>query len=308
MKLDSFRDKVRGEKDITVEYSPISELNFSTNGEALCVGDLPLSPAVTRNIYQTLRISPSYADKVPLELMVPHVKYFAQKQDEKILTLIRRENQLAAVTTRPFDPLYNSRIADAIKEGIGEDVNIGKLHYDLDDTNFWITNGIQTEPRPGDITKAGIKIKNSLIGNYKPEVSLVAERLVCTNGMTRADTITQLKFTEYTKLSSILTVLWEQAQSFMDSIANTTEVRVNTDPGVLAGFLHKHGVGGRMIARILTAVTEQKPETLYDFVNILTFVGTHETKGFWGRHKLQTLGAELTREFETCGECHNILT
>lgn len=307
MKIQEFKDKVGNERNLTARYTTINQMEFGVSEGKLFADDIPVSEKVAEELYRTLSISPSYAKKFPVELMLPHVQYKASGMPNSV-TMLSNQNELMAISRRSFNPFYNSEIGQAIEDSLGDEINIDKLQYSIADTQFWITNGIRTEPRPGDITKAGIQIKNSLIGNYKPEIALVAERLVCSNGMTRADTIMSLQFNQYSGLPTLLTDLWARAQRFVDNIAQTSTVNINPNPGVLAVFFHKHGVGGRTIAKILAAVAEQHPTTLYDLINILTYIGTHDSKGYWGKYKLQTLGAQLTEEFDTCGECHNILS
>ena len=307
MDIKTFRDQTAIERNLRSNATNINLVAFRADEEQLYVNDLRADESALDTVYNMLGISRRYARKLPLRLMMPHIEYQARNVD-KIVHMVSLNDALVGFSgAQRFNPLYHSTILDAAEDVIGPEANAEDILYSLNSSSFIVTNGVCTEPKVGDITKAGILVKNSILGLQNPEFSLVAKRLVCTNGMVRTETITRIGVYDRSMVPDTIERLWSQAQNFVDEFGETYSVPVQNNPAVLASFLAHHRVGGRIIGKILEAVENAKPATLYDLINVITYIGTHETRGRWLQQVLQGLGAQLAHEYRTCDECHNIL-
>ena len=198
-----------------------------------------------------------------------------------------------------------------------------RFHLDVTtkDYRVEVLNPMQIPGRPevGDITEGGIRFLAYPDRVKAPSVARYLHRLVCTNGMTTAETDSRIVITGLT-MPEVLQSMEEAAEKLLstmddnlDRYIRTAELPVPGHPLSFAEQLgHEWNVPQRVLHTVLDRVRQLPEEgtTVYDINQTFTAVA-NEVHSYDTRTRLQTLGGALAtdapRMIERCATCERLL-
>lgn len=152
----------------------------------------PLRATGFSNLAARLGAPADFIRKLPAPLQLATMNYLLAEHDEgSSATLRLRNNQVSAIVSGRYAALDPVELMETIRSalerfGILRDVRVRGLAHGLVD-NLRIVLPTEEAIKPGDISALGIDITGSSFARSAVHVSPVIWRLVCSNGMRRAE-------------------------------------------------------------------------------------------------------------------------
>jgi len=192
----SFNDAVNGLKPflLTTESIDPSEIGFQFNGSArfkLGENDYPTTSWGIKSLCKILKIPDPFAKAIPVDLLKYNIDRLSKVYTvEGGLTVsFDTDGNIVGFTKPSYRPLRNidllPRLADRFKDIENTKVEVSVRNVIASFTNDMVTE--QLEPVVGDVTKCGVEITNSELGDLDAKANLFLLRLVCTNGALLTD-------------------------------------------------------------------------------------------------------------------------
>lgn len=173
----------------------------------------------------------------------------------------------------------------------------------------------------GDLSAGGVRI---IIQPGKPERAPIVEefweRLVCTNGMTRRISGSQINLRGrtvpeiLTEMENVMRSIWEGLESSGQAILHSAQTPV---PGATSDFLRQvareRGINAATVLRLQERAASLPPEpTVYDVTQVITDMANEEGLPVLTRRNLQAIGGDLTVDTERmvhrCTQCERPLS
>lgn len=221
--------------------------------------------------------------------------------------------------------LSNEEIVNAITETVPERISSETLSVAdlrLDETEFELffhTEGLVTEPRPGDVLHGGLMVRHSQVGLSPTVILSYVHRLVCSNGMTQRvflqgrpsrtkrckveNSPKRMVETVRRQLREAWTQLEERLEGFKGLLAHPLEM--DELPEALR---RRWSINRKVAAEIALALQNDelgRTGTEYDLVNALSRVATHseELLPRYRRHLSLVAGMFAQRHVHQCRFC-----
>lgn len=316
-------------KELIQTLAPLSKTHVATapmqdikvSDRRITVADrtvnLNLNNLVTFN--SALPIPVDYVRRTPVSLMVPHTKHWLKEGGDQPLTIITDdEGKITAATTREVVPYRPQELVEAIADTVKVD-DWEVYNVTAEAFRFLAITDRAIEPRVGDITKAGVEFAGSLFGLPPLQASLMTYRLVCSNGAIHTAHSGVFKYTGGNGNGNIgdwvnkaINGALDGAEHVFESLEEST--RTPVDPEMienLDGILRQVRFPKRH--RAMARIRASQPETVYDLIQELTFVATHETPGrtnigvFYRRRSGQAIAGAMLGRLSSCSECHQVI-
>lgn len=313
-------------KELLKTLAPLSSINVSTapmndvkvNDRRIKVGDLSVN-FNTNNLVMfgsALPIPVDYARRTPAKLMVPHVNHWLEQADPeaKLTILANDEGQITAATTREVVPYRPQELVKAITDTTRVD-DWEVFGVTAEAFRFLAITERSVEPRVGDITKAGIEFSGSLFGLPPLQAALMSYRLVCSNGAIHSIHGGVLKFTGGGDdgldgwVSKSIAAALDGAEHVFESLNEASNTPVDPEMlGNIDALLRQTRFPKRH--RAMKKIADEKPETVYDLIQILTYTATHDTPGrtnlgvFYRGRQGQAIAGAMLGQLSSCDSCH----
>lgn len=242
---------------------------------------LQLSPRAETQLLQRLGVPVSFFRRLPENLRWAVANHFVQNGLGEGAALIRtvRGDTVRALLTDAYTPLDDVDILPAVADILGDqEVTIEKLDFSDDATHLRILFPRQTvEARAGDVLTTGIHVTNSEVGYRAVHVDALVYRLVCSNGLVRAESsgrttlrhvgqVDRLKDYMARAIADARDNAHQLLGQFRDSVQHTL-----SDPEeLLRGFARDSDLTREQLQAALAAYALEPDRTLYGVVNSLT--------------------------------------
>lgn len=191
--------------------------------------------------------------------------------------------------------------------------------------------GIESRPMPGTVDGPdGIKVGDVSAGGVRivtqpgkperaPEVMEYWERYVCTNGMTRKVSGSQIKLRGRTvpeilaEMNNVMHQIYEGLDGSAQAILHSAETPV---PGAVSDFLRvvarERNINPATVLRLQERAAELPPNpSVYDVTQIVTALANEDGLPVLTRRNLQAIGGDLTvdtqRMIHRCTQCERPL-
>ena len=209
----------------------------------------------------------------------------------RFLTPAGEENPMAAFIIPERYPLFNPvQMFEAVERSVAGDPN--DFLFDVqaltpDQIVFSIAGPEQTTVARGDLFKAGISTQISISGQKANMMNLFTVRLVCTNGMmsttvlekvdlrkNRSDELDVVEWAE-----QYAGILLDRVDEEYRAIEQTAEITISDPAAMLDGMFDSFHIRGATQQAIMSELLSQVREeqiTVYDVVNAMTAVATHD--------------------------------
>lgn len=264
---------------------------------------LHLSPRAETQLLQRLQIPVQFFRRLPQNLKWALANHFTQNGGYERAALLRtvRGDTVRAFLTEAYSPLDDVDVLPLVADIIGdEEVRIEALDFSEDHTHLRVTFPRQvTEAKPGDVLMTGIHVTNSEVGLRAVHVDALVHRLVCRNGLVRAESqgrttirhvgqADRLKDYLATAIRDAKTNAQELAKQFRSSVAHGI-----TDPeAALRSFARDSEMTKEQLQAALAAFAVEPHNSAFGVVNAVTRAAQAEGS-FEGRYQQERLGAAL---------------
>lgn len=152
---------------------------------------LSLSPRAETQLLQRLGVPVQFFRRMPPNLRWAVANHFNINEPAISGTLIRtvRGNTVRALLSESYAPLDDVDVLPLVADVLADqDARVEKLDFSDDATHLRIVfNRELSQVRPGDIIQTGVHITNSEVGLRAVHVDALVHRLVCSNGLVRAE-------------------------------------------------------------------------------------------------------------------------
>lgn len=221
---------------------------------------------------------------------------------------------------------------EAFQEGIGvdsENLLVQKAEFGERSCKFeFVRRDVATEVRAGDVIHGGYLIRYSPTGSHATQISTYVLRLVCKNGMTRKDCVSQASISRTRRqrrdnpdarlleLGQIHQRSAAVSAGLIDALAGVVglaDQEVNVEQ-LLEQSLRRARLWSRnTMALLLSALRaeEDYQGTAYAAMNALTYAATHNVSELSIRQRqgLSALGGLLAhRENHVCPRCYSVIS
>lgn len=160
----------------------------------------PLRAAAFSNLMARLGAPADFIRKLPAPLQLATLNFLLAEHDEgSAATLRLRNDEVSAIVSGRYAPLDAIELVETIRDGLRRfgilhDVRVRSVASGLVDNMRLVLPNDEAPIKPGDTSAVGIDITSSSFARSAVHVSPVVWRLVCSNGLKRAERGTGLSF------------------------------------------------------------------------------------------------------------------
>lgn len=216
------------------------------------------------------------------------------------LTIIARGGQFLAFGRPELMRIGGGDVLEAVQAGANCDLDVHRL--EITDEAFradLLVESATSEAAAGDVLRAGVTIKHSLIGEHATQVESFVFRLICSNGMTHRDCVAsraartrrlpshrrdarKMQIEQVRRLTADVVAKLDEKLAAIRGLRNEN-VDVNQ---MMSRFLERGGMSTRLWMPVLREAWEAEGSetTAFGVMNALTRVATHR-KELSARHR-----------------------
>lgn len=152
----------------------------------------PLRANAFANLATRVGAPADFIKKLPAPLQLATMNYLLAAHDENAATLRLRGSEVAAIVSGRYAPLDPVELVETIREalvkhGMLREVRVRGVASGLVDNMRLVFPSEQRAIKPGDVSALGIDITSSSFARSAVHVTPVTWRLVCSNGLKRAE-------------------------------------------------------------------------------------------------------------------------
>lgn len=282
----------------------VSENGVFSFGEHL-VSDQALNVAASYS-----QIPVKFFQRCPNDVRVELLNYFFDGGSMGAGPLIISNNREIVSFSGDSDPVDAERAIDIILDSLPADPNISRFYATKDRVDLYLTSDERVAVKPGDLVSKGVLARFSPFGISRPEVSTYMTVLACTNGMLRDSSSTKFAMSRdndpYAWLKNVVPVAYNAFDREIESFKVAAETRLN---GHTSSLL-RHSI--RSLTKtaqnaILAYAVDEKPETLWDLMNIITYYASHRIDNPDLIATMMEAGGGMLDHAEFCSECKRVL-
>jgi len=301
-------------------FHPVLDKHYILSGK----GDkeFVLNNATFVKLCRLVGVSHTYVNKVPHELLFPHLSYWLDTGGVNVKAFIREvadKDGRQPITGFAREEAYYypiSRILEKVDK-----VNPDYVLEDFDDITWrHSTFGVvfpsfefevekQDEVQKGDVLYGGIKVQNSLLGEIPFKISAFLLTLACLNGVVSVDEVYTFNRKqgfegEDAWIGDAIQQAFGALSSEVDKVKRLTQISVTPEeisPYVTFAF-NEMGINQKSREVVLTSVVEKNPHNLYQLMNAVT-AAAHVIENRQEVYSLQRLGGFVASHAESCSKC-----
>lgn len=269
-------------------------------------------------------IPESYVEKIPSELLFPHLTYWLTDSMVGASALVSEEKdkngrQKIAGFLKEKAEYYP--ISNVLKQAdkVGKDYYIeGLSSFGWRSADFGIVYpkyefDISLGVEKNDYIYGGVKVKMSMFGEHALKISAFLLTLVCMNGMisykeffTYNRRLTEQSTDEfvYDGMNAAIGALDKEVEK-VKSLKSVPVDHAHIIPYVESMF-DKMGVHKRIRLNILNEIVAKAPKTMYELMNAIT-AAAHTVENKVDVFNLQLIGGFVSEHSSTCVACHRPL-
>ena len=161
---------------------------------------MPLRSAAFGNLMTRLGAPGDFLRRLPAPLQLATINYLLSEHDDRSAATLRlRNDEVSAIVSGRYAPLDPVELVETVRDGLQRfgilgDVRVRGVASGLVDNLRLILPSAQTAIRPGDASALGIDITSSSFARSAVHITPVIWRLVCSNGLKRAERGSGLSF------------------------------------------------------------------------------------------------------------------
>ena len=264
----------------------------------------------------------TYTGKIPHQLLFPHLQYWLNEGEMgiKLFTRGRKDKDgrtIAAGMAREDAYYYPiSHFMERVDEVNPEYLVEGLENVTWRNSTFGLVfpefefDIEEKEVQKGDFLYGGIKVKNSLLGEFPTKISSFLLTLACLNGMVSVDEVYK-SFNRKQGFDGQDEWIVDSVRQSIGALSSEVEkVRQLVDisvtsegiPPYISHVFDQMGVNQKSREAVLTKILAKNPRNLYQLMNAITETAhTIENRG--EVLALQSLGGFVVSHAESCKKC-----
>ncbi|HWB08656.1 MAG TPA: DUF932 domain-containing protein [Pirellulales bacterium] len=215
------------------------------------------------------------------------------------LTVISRDGQFLAFGRPELMRISGQDVLEAVQAGADCDPDVH--HFEISDESFradLLVESATAEAARGDVLRAGVTVRHSLIGDHATQIESFIFRLVCRNGMTHRDCVgsraartrrlpsdhhdaRKMQIEQVRRLTAdVVAKLHEK----LNAISGLRRDQVDVDR-LMTRFLERGGMSTRQWLPVLRGAWEMEGSepTAFGVMNAMTRIATHGMENMVGR-------------------------
>jgi hypothetical protein len=267
--------------------------------------------------------------------------HFQQRDFGDSPRLVLCDGYLFTIRRDDLVELAHSDVLNAVAESLGnsaDGLNVSQISYADGRLELDLVSPLKAiEVRPGDVVKAGLHIEHARFGDGATQIHAFVHRLLCSNGMTRRQCVSEEGIVRIRKLPAshprardlvldqvrrLTDRTWRDLEPQLRELRAISERRADV-PQLLrqwiqrARFSERTTPAGRsrrvptVMDRLLAGWRNGgSDDTYYGAVNALTWVGSHDLDlSPHQRRLLSLLGGQLAfAQVHLCPRCSSVLS
>ncbi|HEY9723138.1 MAG TPA: DUF932 domain-containing protein [Oscillatoriaceae cyanobacterium] len=264
---------------------------------------LSLSPRAEGQLLQRLGVPAQFFRKLPTNLRWAVGNHFVQNGGFERNALLRtvRGTTVRALLTETYTPLDDVPVLEMLADVIGDDdLRIEALSFEDDFTHLRIVFPRRmTEVRKGDVVMTGLNVTNSETGCRAVHIDALVYRLVCSNGLVRAEsngrtTLRHVGQAERLKDAMAIAIrdAKENAHRLVEQFKATIEHKLTEPQALLERFAQDAQLSRDQLQAALAAYALEPDPTGFGVVNAVTRAAQFESS-FKARYQMERQGAAL---------------
>lgn len=264
----------------------------------------------------------TYTAKIPHQLLFPHLQYWLNEGEMgvKLFSRGRRDKDgRTPIAGMARDDAYYYPVSRFLAKV--DEVNPEYLVEGLEDVSWRnSTFGLvfpefefdveEKDVQKGDFLYGGVKIKNSLLGEFPTKVSAFLLTLACLNGMVSVDEV----YKAYNRKQGFdgqdewVTDSVRQSigalSAEVDKVRKLVDIKITNEgiPPYISHVFDQMGVNQKSREAVLTKLLERNPRNLYQLMNAITETA-HSIENRGEVMALQSLGGFVASHAESCSKC-----
>lgn len=288
-------------------------LVFKGGGRSYEVSKQGLASAV-----KVLDIPGDYLKRCPPELALPQLNYWTNRAAR--LRVVTRGDTIQTILPPSVMPIPQDRVLDTLDKSMGGP-DYDRAYIGHDTAEIYAVSVRQSQQKAvakGDLVSAGVYVATSPTGVTLPTVKAYAMRLVCTNGMVSQVDWGQFKF-EGNGNGGNLSEFWpwlrnsirqalNQLGGEVERLKELRGTRIEGQAsGLLEGLYAQYRIPDVLRRTISARVIDERPATLYDLLNTVTQVASHDVEDGRVVHRLMSVGGAIQSAIARCPACHRAM-
>ena len=310
-----------------VEQESVSDVTFLPSSTSVSVDDeghtwfsygaerYLMLPSAFDRLGHLMGIPVSYMEKVPSQLIVPHINYWldSRSADGDMHTLgLNSEGLVNFFYKGDRIPVPSTVAMDIVEEKLGTDVTYSHVSVNPDFIRFSATSPTsEREVGVGDPVRFGVTVTNSTTFKTALEVSAYVHRLTCSNGMVSQQNTVKYQSKPDDGQEDWLAMAVEQAiqaaSDEFDRLESMSQIDLNGHvPDYLNQMFAEFKVPRSMRSGITEEVITTGPRTLYDLFNIVTDFASNSEDALSSVHlanRLNTSASLIASHLDVCDNC-----
>ena len=316
-----FNERSNSLKFFPVDSVPVLQRGTVIIGDGAQAQDWPLAESGLKDLAVILQYR-QVAKSDDYDLIELVTNYLLNKSDSPIryYEAVISDDQIIGFKHRMRPFLPGNKIIDAIGNGLDSSSNGSELtcnHFSADDSGFNIamtTDKLQLEPRKGDITNGGVKIKFSDLSYTDVFVTPYTNRLICTNGAVH---MVQGKSTRIPVYNCEADAIVKQLVESVDyskryihhEVTKQLDLSVNLRVDCVQSVMRivaEHHLSEGFLNLVLNYLSQENDGTFYSVVQAFTAAANYHDLSEHERDTLQNLGGHLLEHVSVprCSACY----
>lgn len=266
-----------------------------------------LTPRAESQLLQDLGVPVVFFRSLPANIQFAVANWKVQNSNYERESLLRtvRGNTVRAFLSERYTSFDDVDVIPLVADILGdEDVLIEALDFHDDATHMRITfPGQTTELKKGDIVRTGIHITNSEVGLRAVHVDALVHRLVCTNGLVRAESngkTTLRHFGNRDRLKDDIARAITDAKDNTRHLVSQFRDSINQHLSDPRQFLRDHAKDMTLTKEQLNAALDAfsfDPDgSLFGAVNAVTRAAQAEAT-YEGRYQMERIGSQMLQRY-----------
>lgn len=301
----------------TLPPTETASLALQSRADVLFFGERKVTQRAYERLSSLAGIPSTYAAKTPIELMLPHLRYWLPAAKYGTLKPVVDQEEIVGFV-RPGAPVIPPLdILEEIEDNIGPvtDLQYGFAAGDHELMTFSVFGPKQDEVEKGDVLQGGVTVSFSMIDAAPFEVLGSTLRLICMNGATSSEL--HYRASRKTPQSDLMewigkaaATAWGEIRKEFDAVKRSREHRLEDHVGMtIDSIFTEFRVPLSARDDIRDLLIEGETHTIYDVANAITQVGSNDPdilNDARAMLRMMGIGGRLARHGDVCPTCYRV--
>jgi hypothetical protein len=276
------------------------------------------------DIAQMCGIPGPYAAKCPVQLIIPHINYWASRSLKDLKMLVSNETVVEAFVKPNVEFIPPSMVLSTVERAMGvkpgaEAIGYDKASFDIDYCHMAIVQMGKPFGVGDDTMNGGVTIQYSPSGKCPLVLGSYLLKLVCTNGMVAPVTLVKWQRRAgqggeegiYEWIEMAAGAAYDALKNEHERLMRTKEVGLTEHVGeVMNSIFSTYKVPADIRDLITDRVLNTGATTVYDVIDAMTYVISHDPEVVDNAQlqvRLMTAAGRVAAHPDVCPSCHRVM-